>query len=133
VTVAVVADFKPREIKKYVYEIKLILHCGSGGRTTFSGRGRREERESAPMKTLLAGAALAAAVASSALAQTVPQYYSPYAQAIGNGRHEYIYPPDNHAHSSNPANDVYDTRGRYVGSDPDPFIRDTMARSHSKD
>jgi opacity protein-like surface antigen len=85
------------------------------------------------MKTLLAGAALAAAVASSALAQTAPQYQSPYAQAIGNGRHAYTYPPDNHAHSSNPANDVYDTRGRYVGSDPDPFIRDTMARSHSKD
>jgi opacity protein-like surface antigen len=85
------------------------------------------------MKTLLAGAALAAALASPALSQTIPQYQSAYAQAIANGRHGYVYPPDNHAHSSNPANDVYDTRGRYVGSDPDPFIRDTMARSNSKD
>jgi hypothetical protein len=31
-------------------------------------------------------------------------------------------------HSTNPAWDVYDTRGRYVGSDPDPFIRDSLAR-----
>ena len=31
-------------------------------------------------------------------------------------------------HSSNPAFDVYDTSGRYVGSDPDPFIRSQLAR-----
>ena len=67
------------------------------------------------MKTLLAGVAIAVAVASPAQSQTIPQYQSPNAQAIANGR------------------DVYDTRGRYVGSDPDPFIRDTMARSNSKD
>lgn len=28
-------------------------------------------------------------------------------------------------HSSNPANDVYDN-GRYMGSDPDPRIRDSL-------
>ncbi len=33
-------------------------------------------------------------------------------------------------HSANPAWDVYDTRGQYVGSDPDPFIRDSLARDH---
>jgi len=33
-------------------------------------------------------------------------------------------------HSTNPAWDVYDTRGTYVGSDPDPFIRDSLARDH---
>ena len=85
------------------------------------------------MRTLLAGIAVAAALASPALAQTTHHYQSPYAQFLPNGRHMYIYPPDNHAHSSNPANDVYDTRGRYVGSDPDPFIRDSLARGRSLD
>ena len=31
-------------------------------------------------------------------------------------------------HSSNRAFDVYDTSGRYIGSDPDPFIRSQLAR-----
>jgi hypothetical protein len=31
-------------------------------------------------------------------------------------------------HSSNPAFDVYDTGGRYLGSDPDPFIRGQLLR-----
>jgi opacity protein-like surface antigen len=84
------------------------------------------------MKTFLAGVALAAAFASPALAQTAQQYHSPYAQYTPNGQHMYIYPPDNHPHSRNPANDVYDTTGHYVGSDPDPFIRDQLARSRSK-
>jgi len=85
------------------------------------------------MKTFLAGVALAAAFVSPALAQTTHHYQSPYAQYAPNGRHMYIYPPDNHAHSANPANDVYDTRGRYIGSDPDPFIRDYLARGRSQD
>lgn len=29
-------------------------------------------------------------------------------------------------HSDNPAWDVYDGTGEYVGSDPDPFIRNTL-------
>jgi len=36
-------------------------------------------------------------------------------------------------HSTNPAYDVYDTRGHYVGSDPDPFIRGQLARDHGYD
>ena len=31
-------------------------------------------------------------------------------------------------HSTNSANDVYSTSGQYVGSDPDPTIRSTLAR-----
>ena len=85
------------------------------------------------MKTFLAGAVLAAALASPALAQSAHRYTHPSAQYTPNVRHEYIYPPDNHAHSANPANDVYDDRGRYIGSDPDPFIRDSLARGHSND
>ena len=82
------------------------------------------------MKMFLAGAALATALASPALAQTANHYIIPSAQYAPNGPHGYVYPPDNHAHSANPANDVYDVRGRYIGSDPDPFIRDYLARGH---
>ena len=32
------------------------------------------------------------------------------------------------AYSSNPANDVFDVRGRYVGSDPDPTVRSMLQR-----
>src|SRR4051794_28803085 len=34
---------------------------------------------------------------------------------------------DGRAHSSNPASDVY-LHGKYSGSDPDPFIRGSLAR-----
>ena len=82
------------------------------------------------MKMFLAGVALAAAFASPALAQSASHHTFPPAQHAPNGGYSYIYPPDNHQHSRNPANDVYDTRGRYIGSDPDPFIRDYLARGH---
>jgi opacity protein-like surface antigen len=85
------------------------------------------------MKMFLAGVALAAALASPAMAQTANPYPYPSAQYPANGRYGYVYPPDNHAHSANPANDVYDLRGRYIGSDPDPFIRDSLARGHGND
>jgi hypothetical protein len=90
-----------------------------------------KEKDTASMKMILASAALAAALASPALAQSAHHYtYPPSQYTPQNARHEYIYPPDNHAHSANPANDVYDDRGRYIGSDPDPFIRDSLARGH---
>ena len=31
-------------------------------------------------------------------------------------------------YSNNPGHDVYDTRGHYVGSDPDPTIRSMLLR-----
>ncbi len=40
---------------------------------------------------------------------------------------------DGRRHSSNPAFDVYDTRGWYVGSDPDPTIRADLARGTLRD
>ncbi len=36
--------------------------------------------------------------------------------------------PKQFRQSSNPAFDVYDTSGYYVGSDPDPFIRGQLRR-----
>jgi hypothetical protein len=35
--------------------------------------------------------------------------------------------PDGRVHSVNPAFDVYD--GRYISSDPDPFIRNELRRA----
>jgi hypothetical protein len=31
-------------------------------------------------------------------------------------------------YSTNPAHDVYDTSGKYLGSDPDPTIRSMLSR-----
>jgi opacity protein-like surface antigen len=88
------------------------------------------------MKIFIAGTALAAALASlaasPAFAQSASHHTVSSAQYAPNGRHGYVYPADRHAHSSNPANDVYDVRGRYIGSDPDPFIRDYLARGHGQ-
>ena len=36
-------------------------------------------------------------------------------------------------HSTNATNDVYDVRGRYLGSDPDPTIRAQIARDSVAD
>jgi Flp pilus assembly protein TadD len=77
------------------------------------------------MKKLLTTVALVALVATPALAQTrdrasqrvraeAPQTYSTQQQ-------------QQQRRSSNPANDVYDTHGQYVGSDPDPTIRAQLA------
>lgn len=88
------------------------------------------------MKTktmLFATVALAAAVASPALAQTTDwtqqrRFQNPYADAFGysNGVRA------NGQRAINRPNDVYDTRGQYVGSDPDPTVRDQLARDPSQ-
>src|SRR5262245_41384372 len=102
------------------------------------------------MKILLTTAAIVAAAGSPALAQAPNPYlfthrpyvfpYRAYASPFKAyafrpylpNHGYYIYPPDNHPHSPNPAWDVYDTRGRYIGSDPDPFIRNYLARGRGR-
>jgi hypothetical protein len=83
------------------------------------------------MKKLLATAALATLLAFPALAQTpAPRHHvahhaataSQAAQTAPFGRSE------TRAHSTNPANDVYGTSGRYVGSDPDARVRLDLLR-----
>jgi BRCT domain type II-containing protein len=84
------------------------------------------------MKLMIAALALATLVVSPALAQD-PQVRAPKARhahaatAAGSysqqGRTE-----TRSAHSSNPANDVYDLNGAYVGSDPDYKVRMEMLR-----
>jgi len=80
------------------------------------------------MKTLLVtSVALVAAIASPALAQTAnggqnrfsSTYASPYANSYG-------YQQDRRR-STNPAHDVYSTTGHYLGSDPDPSVRNQLA------
>jgi hypothetical protein len=36
-------------------------------------------------------------------------------------------------YSTNPAHDVFDIRGKYVGSDPDPTIRSMLQRDTGND
>ena len=77
------------------------------------------------MKILLATAALAILVSSSADAQyrNLRGYYGAYARvpsysayrSYGFYRSPYPYA-------------VYDTSGRYIGSDPDPTVRSQLAR-----
>src|SRR5262249_41992979 len=42
----------------------------------------------------------------------------PYQYGYNNGSYDYVKPWARHPHSANPAYDVYDTHGNYVGSDP---------------
>jgi hypothetical protein len=90
------------------------------------------------MKSIIAASVLAVAIASPALAQsqmwepapgqafarswqgTVDNPLSAYAQQGGIR--------DPRQHLGNPAYSVYDSRGEYVGADPDPFIRNDLAR-----
>ena len=98
------------------------------------------------MKTLLATTALAVviAAASPASAQTYGRDFQDlhqpglgaYAQTEQapsmvqqrrNLARAQVHSPDGRGHSTNPAYDVYD--GRYISSDPDPFIRNDLLRN----
>jgi hypothetical protein len=71
-----------------------------------------------------AGSAASANVSSKHVRETFAPAWSARAMA----------PSSQVRHSSNRAFDVYDTSGRYIGSDPDPFIRSQLARdSHPND
>ncbi|HEV7820793.1 MAG TPA: hypothetical protein VGO84_06390 [Burkholderiales bacterium] len=95
------------------------------------------------MKTLLAAAGLVAVVSmgSPASAQVYGEQWGgpaldAYAQAHPTAqqrrnlnRQQQAMHPDGRVHAPDPTSDVYDTQDRYVGSDPDPFIRNDLARS----
>ena len=91
------------------------------------------------MKALLATAALVvvASTGSPATAQVYLDRWDArslgaYAQApLTVQQRRYLartWSPDGRIHSPNPAFDVYDTNGLYISSDPDPFIRNELAR-----
>jgi hypothetical protein len=74
------------------------------------------------MKMLLATVALAVVVATPALAQRN--------WPSGNGiRAPYAYP---YGRSYNRSYNVYDSRGNYIGRDPDPTVRDQLRRDPSQ-
>jgi hypothetical protein len=86
------------------------------------------------MKKLLATAALATLIAGPALAQNPSPRHpvtshaaapSQVAQPAPFGRTE------TRPHSANTANDVYNTTGRYVGSDPDARVRLDLLRDEA--
>jgi len=78
-------------------------------------------------KFLLAATALSAVVATSAFAQTTPQRQlrDPYAFSSPGYLNGYGTTVQRRFHNND---DVYDTRGVYVGADPDPSVRDQLSR-----
>jgi hypothetical protein len=72
------------------------------------------------MKTIIVALALVGALASQASAQTAQQERS------GVRQQRVVVQPTGRRHAPNPSQDVYAPDGTYVGSDPDPFIRDSM-------
>jgi hypothetical protein len=85
--------------------------------------------------TVSLAAGLAAIIASPALAQNGTHRQSRDAYAASNPFAAYAAPYNNgrsyratQRPSARGSYDVYDIRGHYVGSDPDPTIRDQLAR-----
>ena len=82
------------------------------------------------MKTLLlAATVLTTAIATPALAQT-RNSFGPSAYGQDYSAYGYI---NGQRRAINRLNgNVYDTRGRYVGTDPDPTVRDQLSRDPSQ-
>ena len=84
------------------------------------------------MKMLITTVALAAVLATPALSQTrrnQSRTYDPYAYARDLNGNPSDYQSQARARRSlESRNDVYDQRGAYVGSDPDPLVRDQLRR-----
>jgi Ni/Co efflux regulator RcnB len=76
------------------------------------------------MKKLLTTVALAALVATPVLAQTKDRATQ---RARAEAPQTNTTQVQQQRRSANRANDVYDVRGQYVGSDPDPTIRAQLA------
>ena len=84
------------------------------------------------MKMLITTVALSAVLAIPALAQTAqnqprPRDPSAYARDPNGNPSDYqsrarVRP------SASPRNDIYDINGRYIGTDPDPLVRDQLRR-----
>ena len=86
------------------------------------------------MKTIVVTAALVVAFASPVMAQhrkvLEPRMGQPFAQSWQDPAQAYARSGATmmRPRSSNPAWDVYDSTGEYIGSDPDPLIRFQLQR-----
>jgi hypothetical protein len=86
------------------------------------------------MKILVATIAIAATISSSAWAQSTSRQSrqvlaeQSYASGMMNPDQAFAqqYPVYRPIRSPNPAFDVYDASGNYLGSDPDPRVRSTL-------
>jgi hypothetical protein len=81
--------------------------------------------------------ALVLASASGSLAaekkhSTDPAYRA-FASESAAAQRESVAAPSQRKHSTNNANDVYNIRGQYVGSDPDPTVRAQIGRDSATD
>jgi hypothetical protein len=76
-------------------------------------------------KTLTIAVAFAATAASTAFAQPV-RPHAAQSQLRALNAHVLAYPNSQPRKISRP-NDVFDIRGHYIGSDPDPTVRAQMA------
>jgi len=82
------------------------------------------------MKKMLTTVALVAAVATPALAQTRDR--APHRARVTVPQTYTTTQDQQQRRSANPANDVYDIHGQYIGSDPDPTIRSQLANDPSQ-
>ena len=81
------------------------------------------------MKKLFAVVALAAVVASPALAQTSKRVRAENPHALA-ATAQAVHQPK---HGTNPSYDVYSQSGNYVGSDPDPQVRSMLQRDAAEE
>jgi hypothetical protein len=86
-------------------------------------------------KTILAAATLVAVTASSpVLAKTAHKsthkttHHVSYNEVRPVDAYAAAYPNVRTQRANHGSNDVYDVRGRYIGTDPDATIRDQLAR-----
>jgi type II secretory pathway pseudopilin PulG len=96
-----------------------------------AGCGTRLEAKETPrkkeivMKSVIAIVALATLVATPVLAQT--KHRQPQQAQQAQTQQTYTqFRSTNQRHSDNPAYDVYDSDGQYIGSDPDVTVRERM-------
>ena len=78
------------------------------------------------MRTLITTVAVTAALATPTLAQTRSQVRS-YDQSVSQ-RDLSAYARSRDGRMINRRGNVYDQRGHYIGSDPDPTVRDQLRR-----
>ena len=81
------------------------------------------------IKTILAAATLVA-LASPAFAK--PAHHSTRHQVRAVDAYAAAYPNVRTKRANHGSNDVYDVRGRYIGTDPDATVRDQLAHDPSQ-
>jgi hypothetical protein len=87
------------------------------------------------MKLLIATVALATVIAAPAFAPTSnPRAKTQQSQVLrgADQSNQFGRTENGQRHSTNPSHDVYDGSGHYVGSDPDPRIRQDLINDRAE-